>query len=277
MGEMKHLTDPGKIKAAATYNAAADHYEDAALTFWDTYGRRTVERLALTPGSTVLDVACGTGASALPAAEIVGPTGRVIAIDLAERLLALGRAKAARRGLQNIEFRLGDMTDLGLPDDHFDAVVCVFGIFFVSDMAGQVAELWRMVRPGGRLALTTWGPRLLAPAYEVWRAAVRAERPDLYTAFNPWDRITEPEAVRQLLLHAGVPNPEVLPEAGSLPVRSPEDWWTIVLGTGLRGTIEEMRPETAARVREVCLQWLRDNIVTSLETNVIYALAVKDR
>lgn len=272
---MKRHTDPAKTKAATTYNAAANHFDDPRLAFWELYGRRTVDRLGLTAGSTVLDVACGSGASALPAAEIVGPSGRVIAVDLAERLLELGRAKAAGRGLRNIEFRVGDMTDLGFPDRRFDAVVCVFGIFFVSDMAKQVAELWRMVRLGGRLAVTTWGPRLLAPAYEVWRQAVQVERPDLYTAFNPWDRITEPKAVRQLTLDAGVPDPQVITEDGSLPVLSPEDWRAVALGSGLRGTLDEMSPASAARVQAVTIEWLRDNRVDSLETNVIYAVATK--
>ena len=80
----------------------------------------------------------------------------------------------------------------------------MFGIFFVPDMEPQVAELWRMVRPGGQLAITTWGPGLFAPAYEVWLAAVRRVRPDLHTAFSPWDRITTRDAVRRLFADAGV-------------------------------------------------------------------------
>jgi ubiquinone/menaquinone biosynthesis C-methylase UbiE len=81
---MPTITDPVKIKAAAAYNAAADHFDDETLGLWAKYGGRTVERLALQPGATVLDVGCGTGASALPAAEQVGPKGKVIAVDLAD-------------------------------------------------------------------------------------------------------------------------------------------------------------------------------------------------
>ena len=82
---METITDPVKIKAAAAYNAAADHFDDEALSLWAKYGRRTVVRLALRSGATVLDVGCGTGASAIPAAVEVGPKGKVIAVDLAER------------------------------------------------------------------------------------------------------------------------------------------------------------------------------------------------
>src|SRR5262249_42631758 len=133
--------EPAKLKAATTYNAASDHFDDGPLAFWDRYGTRTVERLALARGAAVLDVGCGSGASALPAAAAVGPGGRVVGVDLAERLLALARAKAARRNLGNVEFRTGDMERLEFPDASFDAVICVFAIFFVADMAKQVSAL----------------------------------------------------------------------------------------------------------------------------------------
>src|SRR4029079_8098195 len=155
---MEKITEPAKLKAATTYNAAADHFDDGPLAFWDRYGRGTVERLRLKPGSTVLDVGCGSGASAIPAAQTVGPRGRVIGVDLAERLLALAQAKADAQNLSNIEFRQADMEKLGYPDESFDAVVCVFAVFFVPDMVKEVRELWRMVRRGGQLAITTWGP-----------------------------------------------------------------------------------------------------------------------
>src|ERR1700746_3291662 len=91
-----------KARAAATYNAAADTYDEPANSFWERFGRRTIDRLQLPSGARVLDVCCGSGASALPAAEQVGSEGSVLGIDLAEKLLACARAKAAQRGLRNV-------------------------------------------------------------------------------------------------------------------------------------------------------------------------------
>src|SRR5258708_2394093 len=209
-----HLTDPAKIKAATTYNSAADHFDDGPLAFWDRYGRRTVGRLDLKPGSSVLDVGCGTGASALPAAEVVGPNGTVLGVDLAEKMLRQARAKAAQRHLQQVEFRLADMTDLGFPDQHFEVIISVFSLFFVPDMQALIRDLWRMVKPSGQLAITTWGHSL-------------------------------------------------------------QDWWTIVLGSGLRGTVDAMDAATAQRIQDQTVSWVRDNAVSSIQTNVIYALATK--
>jgi ubiquinone/menaquinone biosynthesis C-methylase UbiE len=97
LGEMSEdlrvekITEPAKLKAATAYNAAADHFDDGPLAFWDRYGRGTIERLRLKPRAVVLDVGCGSGASAIPAGKAVGPHGHVIGVDLAERLLAMAR------------------------------------------------------------------------------------------------------------------------------------------------------------------------------------------
>jgi ubiquinone/menaquinone biosynthesis C-methylase UbiE len=262
-----------KAKAERTYNAAADSFDAAPLAFWDRFGRGTIERLSLRPGARVLDVACGSGASALPAAHAVGVDGRVLAVDLAADLLELGRAKAAAQGLTTIEFRRGDMTALGLPDGGFDAVVCVFGIFFVPDMEAQVAELWRLVAPGGQLAITTWGPGFAAPAYGLWQAHVQRLRPDLHSSFNPWDRITTVDAVRKLMADGGVPVAHVQGYDALQALYGAEDFWTIVKGSGLRWVIEQMRDDEAQRLHDSVIADLERLGVGSVETNVIYARA----
>lgn len=272
------MDDPlsqAKAKAAATYDAAADHFDDEPLAFWERIGRRTVERLGLPAGAKVLDVGCGTGASVLPAAQAVGPSGSVIGVDLSARLLDRARAKAGTLGLSHADFRLADMTALGYPDGDFDAVVSVFSVFFVPDMEGLVRELWRMVRPGGKLAITTWGPRIFEPAYSRWQSAIKQERPDLYSAFNPWDRITDVESVRHLLRHGGATKIDVIGENGFQALRTPEDWWTIALGSGLRWAIDEMGPKAAARMQADNVNWLHENKIDRLETNAIYAIGYR--
>jgi len=270
-----NLTEPGKIKAASTYNNAAAHFDDAPLAFWGEVGQRTIQRLSLSNGATVLDVGCGSGASAIPAATAVGINGKVIGIDLAEKLLERAKNKAMQQQLENVEFRFADMTNLGFPDAHFDAVVSVFSIFFVPDMQMLVRELWRMVKPGGVLAITTWGHRFFAPIYSIWRDAIQAERPDLYSAFNPWDRISTPEQVQQLLHDAGVSKAEIVPEDRLQTLQSPAEWWTVVLGSGLRGTVDSMDAAAAERIRSQTVNWLVEHRINAIETNVIYAVAVK--
>jgi ubiquinone/menaquinone biosynthesis C-methylase UbiE len=267
--------EAAKRSAAHVFNAASDAYDDSALGYRDSFGRETVEKLSIREGARVLDVCCGTGSSAIPAAELVGPSGFVIGVDLADRLLALAREKARRRALQNIIFRVGDMLELDYQPESFDAVLCVFGIFLVRDMPAAVRELWRFVRPGGKLALTSWGRNVLEPANSVFWRSVRELRSELYKASEPWDRIADPADLRQMLREGGVEADEVIVENRWHPIRSPEDWWTIVLGSGRRGAIEQLTPTEVTAVREDNLAFVRDHGITRLETNALRAIATK--
>jgi ubiquinone/menaquinone biosynthesis C-methylase UbiE len=260
-------------RAARTYGAAADHYQREALSFWDRFGAATVARLPLAPGGTVLDLCCGAGASALPAARAVGSSGHVLGIDVAAPLLDLARARAAAEGLAQAEFLLGDATRTGLPDGGFDAVVCVFGVFFAPDTIAFTREMWRLVGPGGVLAVTTWGPGLFEPANSHFWHCVGEVEPRLFRAWNPWDEITTPAALAGLFTGAGVPNPAVVAVAGQHHLDHPDRFWDVVLGSGYRATVDALSPEQRDRVRSDLLAELRAREVTSLRTDVVFGTA----
>jgi ubiquinone/menaquinone biosynthesis C-methylase UbiE len=262
-------------RAARTYGAAADHYTLASLSFWDRFGSATVSRLPLAAGDAVLDLCCGAGASAVPAAHVVGPAGRVLGVDVAGPLLALARARAAREGLAQAEFRQCDATRTGLPSASFDAVICVFGVFFAADMPGFVAEMWRLVRPGGVLALTTWGPGLFEPANShFWRCVGEVE-PSLFKAFNPWDEITTPDALGGLFARAGIPGPALEAAPGQQQLPHPDSFWDIVLGSGYRATVSALSPGQLDLVRTRLLAGLRAQQVTEVRTDVLFGTATR--
>ena len=156
-------------------------------------------------------------------------------------------------------------------------MICVFGIFFVPDMAVAVRELWKLVRPGGRLAITTWGPRFFEPGSTAFWNAVRDVAPELHRSFNPWDRICDPDALRRLLAEAGIASCEVIAEAGEHPIAAPEAWWSAVLGSGYRGTLEKLDAAAREHVRAENLAFIRERGVGAVQANVVYAIAVKPR
>jgi SAM-dependent methyltransferase len=221
----------------------------------------------------VLDLPCGSGASALPAAETVGPAGSVVAVDLAEGLIALARAKAQAAGLANIRFVQADMRATGLPDESFDAVVCVFGVFFVPDRAALVRELWRMVRPGGALAVTCWGPHALEPGATAFWDAVAAVRPELVRGFNPWDDLVSVEQLVDLYAAGGIGGADAEFVEAAQELGSADDWWDVVMGTGLRATVDELAEQEAEAVRRATLAALRG--VSSIDVSAVYAAARK--
>ena len=262
-------------RAAATYSAAADHYGGGALSFWDRFGKETVARLQLADGQRVLDLCCGAGASAIPAARAVGVNGRVLGIDLAAPLLDMARARAAGEALANIEFRQADATASGLADCSFDAVICVFGVFFAAEMTAFTAEMWRLVRPGGVLAITTWGPGWCEPASTAFWTAVGTIEPSLFKAFNPWDEITTPVALADLFVRAGTASPTVIAVPGQHHIDHPDRFWDVVLGSGYRATIDAMTGEQQDRVRHRVLRELRAANVTILRTDVVFGTSVR--
>lgn len=264
-----------KAKATFAYNAASDYFDHPVASFWHRFGKRTIERLDIQSGQNILDACCGSGGSALPAAEVVGPSGRVIAVDLADKLVELGRKKANAKGLNNIEFQTGDMLSLGYPDESFDTVVCVFGIFFVPEMVTATKELWRMVRRGGTLAITTWGPNLFEPANGVFWKSINEARPDLVGIFNPWERISDRSSLTDMLSEAGAENIEISIEPSLSEIGSPEDWWSIAMGSGYRGTLEKLHESDFEHVRANNIRDLTQLGTKAIETNVLYATAKK--
>src|SRR5262249_55454765 len=124
--------DSGWVSAAA--DAAAAHFDERPLSFWDRFGRRAIAGLELPVGADVLDVGCGTGGTAILAAEVFGRKGRVLGIDLSERMVRRARARARARGVRNAYFVVADMGELALANGGFDAVISAFSIFFAPDM-----------------------------------------------------------------------------------------------------------------------------------------------
>jgi trans-aconitate methyltransferase len=129
----------------------------------------------------------------------------------------------------------------------------VFGIFFMPDMAAAVAKMWRYLRAGGRLAIVSRGPDVFEPANTVFWEAVRRERPELYKAFAPWERLTTPELVREVFARAGIAEVEIEAEDPGHQLESAEDFWELVMGTGYRATVDQLTEEERDRVQAACL------------------------
>lgn len=267
-GELRPSMSLSRI--AATYSAAADHFD--ALPFWHRFGSATIERLGLKPGARVLDLCCGTGASALPAAARVGPTGSVLGIDITEALLVQARAKARADGLANVTFRNAPVESLAFPPASFDAVVSVFGLFFVEDMAGLLARAWEWLAPGGALAVTTWGEEVLAPGEALFWEAVLAEDPSLETASHA-ARLETPEKLRRVFADAGAGAPEIARESWSMPLDTPEAFWPVIMGTSNRAAFDALSPEARVRVRSRVIEELRARGERGTGMEVLYALA----
>ena len=222
----------------------------------------------------MLDVPCDAGPSVVAAAERVSDAGWVLGVDFAPRMLSIAAEKVSARGLRNAELRPGDMTALALDAGSFDAVVCVLGIFFVDDMAATLGSLHRLLKPGGRFVVAVLGTDFFSPMRDVFVDAVAALRPDLEVG-QPWRRTEDSDVLRALFADAGIGPVEITSARDSLPLPSPDDWWRIVRGTGLRATLAALTPTEAAGVRDRCAAYVARHHVAevTLGTHIAVALA----
>ena len=134
--------------------ARGDYAAIACDMFWEV-GPRIVARVALRSGERVLDIACGTGNAAIRAAEA---GGRVVGLDLTPELFEAGEKLASNAGVE-VEWVEGDAEALPFDDDSFDIVLSTFGCMFAPRHDRTARELARVLRPGGRMGLTSWTPQ----------------------------------------------------------------------------------------------------------------------
>lgn len=136
--------------------------------------QRLIELAEIDTGHTVVDVATGIGDPALSVARRVGPAGRVIATDQSAAMLAIAETRARDRGLTNIEFRLLDANEFDFPDGTIDAIVCRWGLMFLSDLADALRRMRRSLKPGRCLSAATWADADKVPIISVRRNVMRA-------------------------------------------------------------------------------------------------------
>ena len=264
----------GGFDPKSTYDEASRDYEDAARDFWQYISIRTVDMLDLKPGDRVLDVPCGSGASVVVAGQRVGPSGRVVGVDYAEQMVAIAQEKARAGGLTNVELSVADMTRLTeLELEPFDAVVCSLGLFFADDMAALAGSLFGLVRrDGGRLGLAVFGDHVFDPMRQVFVETVRELAPHV-DVLEPWRRTENPSVLSAIFEAAGIEPVTIETHDDRLPLRSPDDWWRIVMGSGFRRTVAGLDEPTAREVRRRCDAYIRDHHLAQIINRTHYALS----
>ncbi|ANS30276.1 ubiquinone/menaquinone biosynthesis methyltransferase [Rhodococcus opacus] len=270
------MSDPGSI-----FDEARLEFDRLTTAVWTPAGQSLVFQLGLRPGDAVLDVCCGAGSSALPAATAVGPAGLVHGVDLADELLEQGRLKASERGLQNVEFVCADATTWEppstVPEAGYDALACSYGVFFLPHMDAAFTRLAGLVRPGGKVGITVWrrgALRDFAAAFQDAVARHREPEPDSAgSPFDPLERIDTPDALHQWLGELGAHSTEVRELSNIIPA-TPEFSWDLVLGGNFRRALAPFDAGTVEQIRLDLLQLLTERAIHDIDAGTLVGTAV---
>jgi SAM-dependent methyltransferase len=246
-------TDPAQTRKAQTqalFNLVAPTYDSAGPASFAYFGRELVDLVGVEPGQRVLDVATGRGAVLIPAAERAGHSGEVVGIDLAEGMLEATAVEIQRRGLSARALRM-DAEQLDFPDASFDRVLCGFGVMFLPNQAAAAAGFRRVLKPGGRVGLSTWKVTQVDDLGAVLGSL------GLSSGQAPgW--ITGTERLRELLESAGFSRVDVKESSRTFVYGDIEHYWQTAMTTGLRRDLATLSEEDTQRAREALFERLGD-------------------
>jgi len=228
--------------------SAADVYEEFFVpALFREWAAPVADAAAISPSQRVLDVACGTGVLAREAARRVAPTGQVVGLDRNEGMLAV-----ARRIAPDVDWRLGQAETLPFADDGFDAVVSQFGLMFFEDRPRALREMWRVLRPGGRLAVAVWDALERTPGYAAMTGLLQRLFGDRAAeALRAPFILGDPEALASLFAEAGIPDARVRTRDGIARFPSLDAWvHTDVKGWTLADLIDDAQCERLRRAAQ---------------------------
>ncbi len=218
---------PGPMQLPDTWNATAAGYAELAVGQFARYAEEALRLVPPEKAQRVLDVGAGPGTLTLLAAPRVA---EVTAIDFAPGMLEQLALRAIREGIRDVEAMVMDAQSLELPDQGFDAVFCMFVLMFVPDRPRALAEMRRVLRPGGRAVVATWGRIERRPFMQVGFDAMAEAFPEMPPP--PKGDLQEPADCERELGEAGFADVVAHVVSAAVTIESPEHYLALLTRSG---------------------------------------------
>jgi ubiquinone/menaquinone biosynthesis C-methylase UbiE len=269
--------DARSSQVARLYDELAPTYDQSGVPFFQPIANRLVELLDVKPGEHALDIGCGRGAVTLPLADAVGPAGRVTAIDLSPAMVELTTEEVQRTGRPWVDVRQMDAAAPDLPPGGFDVAASSLVVFFLPDPRAALHAWLRLLKPEGRLGITTFGER-----DPVWQSVM-----ELFVPYLPPDMLgpaanrsagpfASEQAVAALLQEAGGEDITTVTEPLEIRLADAQTWREWSMTQGQRGMWMSVPPGKRDQLFEraaALLEDARTDGYIRLTTDVRYSIA----
>ena len=222
------------------FDTVASGYDHPSLPFFSETAHRLVQHLQLEPQHQLLDVCCGTGQVSLKAAETL-TDGKVVGIDFSNCMLRQAKDKADMAGLKNTKFQQMDMEALKFPDHSFDVAISSFGLFFVEDMASALTGIANTVKPGGKVAISSFTGDAFMPMSDIFISNYEATGRTVPPL--SWKRLATHELIEEQFNAAGITDIIIHHEPLGYQMTSAQQWWDVVWNAGWRSLLNQMSPQ----------------------------------
>lgn len=270
-------------KQKATWNKFSGgwkKWDEVVMSFLSPMGRAMIDYLKPVELHSILDIAAGTGEPGITMASLM-KSGTVTITDLAEEMLVTAKEKAEMKGISNISYQACDVMHMPFPDNSIDAVSCRFGFMFFPDMQLAANEMYRVLKPGGRIASAVWD----VPEKNFWVTATMGSIMRMMNLAPPppeepgMFRCAKPGRMREIFEQAGFINYEEREIKSYLKTGTAERYWEMITEVGapiaaaLSQADDELYQEIKLEVTRLVQSNYPDEI--AIEGNAIILLAQK--
>ena len=223
MSSSRAMSSP--LANPTAWDNVADGYLGDLLPFFTHYAKDALELAAFPQGATVLDLACGPGTLALLAAR---QGAQVTAVDFSPAMIELLVHQVEEEKLTNLTAKVGDGQRLALSSESFDVAFSLFGVIFFTHRSQGLSELYRTLKPGGKLVLSSWVPVERVPTLKTLWSIVGDLEPDLPYGNNKAP-MGEPTDIHMEMAMAGFVETQVKTVSHSLVYPTTRDFWQSML------------------------------------------------
>lgn len=275
---MKNNSDRKKMIQQG-FDTVATGYDHPALSFFPETAKRLIAHLQINPTDNMLDVCTGTGCVALTAADKL-KQGMVTGIDLSAGMLLQAVSKSKEKGYNNTRFKQMDLELInhpedGLQDNAFDIATSSFGLFFLEDMTTNLQNIANKVKPGGKVAITSFTGEAFSPMSDIFLK--HYEQAGKEVPSLSWKRLSTKALLQEQFNAVGINKLNIHHEPLGYQMTDAQMWWDVVWNAGYRSLLNQLSSQQQIEFKEKHMQEISDVVGDGIWFNTEVLIAVGEK